>query len=723
MTDYLPNSRIASTTCPFCGVGCNLDLHIQDDFIYKVTSPFTSIVNQGNLCVKGRFGTDFIYNKKRITTPLIRKIPQRPGARTQAFNLDEWRPVSWDEALEFAADRLVEIYQRDGGDAMAAYSCAKATNEDNYLLQKLIRSLFRTNNIDHCTRLCHAGSVVALQKAIGSAAMSNTASEVVNSDVFIITGSNTAETHPIIAIQMKNAVKEHGAKIIVVDPRRVEMVNYATLWLPEKPGSDVAVFSGMAHVIIKENLYDKEFIDERTENFEEFKQSMEKFTPEYVESVSGVDRQLIIDAARLFANAERGAIYWALGISQSTHGTDNAHSLINLALLTGNLGRLGTGLNPLRGQNNVQGASDSGAMPWQYPGYQEVDNEDVAIKFEKAWNIEPGGLNRQRGLTTTEILSHVHPGGVRALYIMGENPMMSEPNLNLAHKHMQQLELLIAQDLFINESGSYADVFLPAVTFAEKDGTFTNTDRRVQIVRQAIQPRGNSRPDWKIICDLAQRIEKRLKPKNTAIWDYQHPSEILAEMGNLVPSYKGVKYERIQEIGLQTPVLDDNHPGTPFLYKDSFPIGKAKFFGLNYYPIDEPPNEEFPLILNTGRVLEHWHGGTLTRHSWMDDLYPEALVEINPLDAGWQEIRTSDAIKVTSRRGEVVLRAIVTEKTIPGVVFIPFHFAEAAANLLTNDALDPEAKIPEFKACAVKIEKVSLEDLPARDNYQLRGRY
>lgn len=716
-------NKVVSTTCPFCGVGCNLQLHIHDNFVFKVTSPFDSIVNKGNLCVKGRFGYDFIYSKHRVTTPLIRKQIQKPGARTQAFDKNEWREVSWDEALDYTADRLIEIYLRDGGESLAVYCCAKATNEDNYLLQKMFRALFRTNNVDHCTRLCHAGSVVGLQKAIGSAAMSNTASEVMDTDVFIITGSNTTETHPIIAIQMKAAIQKNGAKLIVVDPRRVEMVYYATYWLPEKPGSDVAVFSGMAHVIIKEKLYNQAFIESRTEFFEEFKKSMEKFTPEYVEAISGVDRNLIIEAARLYAKAKKGAIYWALGISQSTHGTDNSLSLINLALLTGHVGRQGTGLNPLRGQNNVQGASDSGAMPWHYPGYQEVNDEKSAQKFEKAWNIEPGGLNRNLGLTTTEILSQVHPGGVRSLYIMGENPMMSEPNLNEAHKHMQELEFIVAQDLFINESGSYADVFLPATTFAEKDGTFTNTDRRVQIVRKAIDPIGNSRPDWQIISELAKRIEAKLAIKQTSFWDYKHPSEVLDEMGTLVPSYAGVKYNRIQEVGLQTPVPDENHPGTPFLYKESFPLGKAKFHTLDYRPIDDQPDQEFPLILNTGRVLEHWHGGTLTRNSWLDDLYPEALVEIHPSDAKNLAIDDNQAVKVTSKRGEVVLRAKVTEKTTQGVVFIPFHFAEAAANRLTNEALDPEAKIPEFKACAVKVEVVSENLLPNKDRFQKRGRY
>ncbi|MCK5314070.1 MAG: molybdopterin-dependent oxidoreductase, partial [Anaerolineales bacterium] len=522
--------RIISTTCPYCGVGCNLELHIKEDYIYRVTSPFDSVVNQGNLCVKGRFGYDFIYHKDRVTTPLIRKVPQQPGERTQAFDLSEWQEVSWDQALNYVADRLVEIYRRDGSDALAAFLCAKATNEDNYLLQKLFRALFRTNNIDHCTRLCHAGSVVALQQAIGSAAMSNTAAEVIKNDCFMVTGSNTTENHPIIALQMIAAVEKHGAKLIVVDPRRLELCDFATLWLPLKPGTNVPVFTAMAHVIIHEGLVNREFIEARTEGYGEFINSVEKFTPEYAEMVSGVDRNLIIEAARMYARAERGAIYWGMGISQLSHGTASALSLVHLALLTGHVGREGTGLNPLRGQNNVQGTSDMGAMPFHYPGYMLVDDPAIAAKWEAAWNVEAGDLSQKRGLTTTEILSNVQPGSVRSLYIMGENPMMSEPNLNLTRHHMQNLEFLVTQDLFINESGAFADVFLPAVSWAEKDGTFTNTDRRVQRVRQALAPRGQARPDWQIICGLAKRIESRLDHSSSAYWDYNHPSEILKEV-------------------------------------------------------------------------------------------------------------------------------------------------------------------------------------------------
>ena len=715
--------RIVPTTCPYCGVGCNLELHIKDDYIYKVTSSFDGVVNHGNLCVKGRFGYDFIYNKDRITTPLIRQTVQAPGARTQAFDRDQWREVSWDEALDYTADRLVEIYERDGADAMAVYCCAKATNEDNYLLQKLFRALFRSNNVDHCTRLCHAGSVVALQMAVGSSAMSNTAAEVIHSDVFLVTGSNTAETHPIIALQMKAAVANYGAKLIVVDPRRVEMVNWAALWLPEKPGTDVPLFSAMAHVIIKERLYNQDFIDRRTEGFAGFAKSMEKFTPEYAEAISGVGRNLIVQAARMYATAKNAAIYWALGIPEHSHGTDNAMSLIHLALLTGHIGRKGTGLNPLRGQNNVQGASDSGAMPWHYPGYQRVDDEGVARKFEQAWNIESGALNRKLGLTTTEIMSEVRRGGVRALHIMGENPMMSEPNLNHTRHMIEQLEFLSVQDLFINESGAYADVFLPAASWAEKEGTFTNTDRRVQRVRKALEPRGHSRPDWEIVCDLARRIEKKLGRQRTAFWTYQTPAEVLEEMGRVVPEYTGVKYRRIEKQGLQTPVWDDNHPGTPYLFAETFPSGKGKFHPLEYVPAVEMPDEEYPFILTTGRLLEHWHGGTLTRHSKLDDLYPEARVEINPADAARLKIEDGQAVRVSSRRGTIVLRVWVTQRATVGVVFIPMHFAEAAANLLTIDALDPLAKIPEYKACAVRVAPVQQDELANPEVKVERGRY
>jgi formate dehydrogenase alpha subunit len=728
VADRITPDRTVATTCPYCGVGCTLELHLKDDaasggFIYRVTSPFDSPVNHGNLCVKGRFGYDFLYSPERVTTPLIRKTPQTPGHRTQAFDRAEWREATWDEALDYVTDRLVEIYQRDGPDAVAVYCCAKATNEDNYLLQKMFRALFRTNNVDHCTRLCHAGSVTALLKSLGTSAMSNTAAEVVKSDCFIVTGSNTSENHPIIALHMKEAVMKHGSKLIVIDPRRIELCDFATLWLPLKPGTNVVVFSAMAHVIIKENLINPQFIESRTTGYDEFVQSVEKFTPEYAEAISGVDRNLIVQAARMYATAKNAAIYWGMGISQLSQGTASALAVIHLALLTGHIGREGTGLNPLRGQNNVQGASDMGAMPFHYPGYMEVVKEENAQKWEKAWNMEPGGLSRKRGLTTTEILANARPGGVRALYIMGENPMMTEPNLNETRHHMEQLEFLVAQDVFINESGAFADVILPAAAWAEKEGTFTNTDRRVQRVRQALAPRGQARPDWQIICDVATRIEQRLGRPNTARWNYEEPEEIFREAASVATMLKGITYRRLEQAGLQYPVPDEHHPGTPFLFAESFPSGRGQFFPLEYIPIAEPPDDEYPFILTTGRLLEHWHGGTLTRHSQLDALYPEALVEIHPVDADQLALKTGDVARVASRRGAVVARVRVTEKTTPGVIFIPMHFAEAAGNLLTIDALDAQAKIPEFKACAVKVQIAPEADLPTTVEPVARGRY
>jgi len=737
----IKSDRITKTTCPYCGVGCTLELHVKDDFIYKVTSPFDSPVNQGNLCVKGRFGYDFVYHPKRVTKPLVRRYllegKPKPEGREQVFAIStdgkpipdsqisndwDWVETDWDTALDFVADNLVRIYKRDGSDAMAVYACAKATNEDNYLLQKMYRAIFRTNNVDHCTRLCHAGSVVALQQATGSSAMSNTASQVIQNDVFIVTGSNTSENHPIIALQMKDAVQRYGAKMIVIDPRRIDLVDMAEMWLPLKPGTNVPVFSAMAHVIVKENLVNHDFIGNRTEGYADFIESLEKFTPEYAEELSGVPAEDIRKAARLYANAEKAAIYWGMGISQLSHGTASALALINLAFLTGHIGREGTGLNPLRGQNNVQGASDMGCMPFHYPGYMRVDNPDNRAKWEKTWNIEEGGLSLKLGLTTTEILSHAHEGGVRALYIMGENPMMSEPNLHETRKHMQQLEFLVSQDIFINESGAFADVFLPATPFAEKDGTFSNTDRRVQRVRAAQAPRGQSREDWRIICDLALRLESKLEV-GTAKWNYSNPEEILREMGSVNSDYAGITYERIDKVGLIYPVPSLDHPGTPTLFTESFPRGRGKFHSLDYVPVREEADDEYPFILTTGRLLEHWHGGTMTRNSALNEAYPEARVEIHPADAEIHGIRNGDPVKVQSRRGEIVVRATVTEKTTVGVVFLPWHFHEAAANLLTNDALDPQAKIPEFKACAVQVFPARESDLPNPEVVLDRGRY
>jgi formate dehydrogenase alpha subunit len=701
----LQAERSVRTTCPYCGVGCGLQLHVRQNNIVRVTGDFDSPVNRGNLCVKGRFGFDFIYHPARISVPLIRKEIGNRAVPAGRDPRDLFREATWDEALDLVADRLAAIRTESGPDALACFCCAKATNEDNYLAQKMFRQVLGTNNVDHCTRLCHAASVVALQQAIGSSAMSNAAAEVLHSDVFIITGSNTAETHPIIALQMKQAVHSRGARLIVVDPRRVEMVEHAALWLQQKPGTDVPLFSAMAHVILEEGLVNSDFISHRTENFEEFAASMKAFTPEYAERISGVPAEKVREAARMYAGAKNAAIYWALGIPEHTHGVDNALSLVNLSLLCGQIGRQGTGLNPLRGQNNVQGASDAGAMPWHYPGYQEVDDPQVQAKFAAAWGSAPPAA---RGLTTPEIVGAAGRGEVRALFIMGENPMMSEPNLNHTAECMAKLEFLVVQDLFINETGALADVFLPASAWAEKEGTFTNTDRRVQLVRKAVEPPGQARADWQIVAELARRLGARLGSDLTtaphAGWDYSSPSQALAEMGELVPAYRGITYERLAGDGLQWPVPTSDHPGTPFLFADTFPRGRARFHPLQYHASPERTDATYPFILTTGRVLYHWHGGTMTRHSKLDDVFPEALIEINPADGGRLGIREGDAVRVTSPRGTLVVRAFITERVGEGVVFMPFHFVEAAANVLTSDALDPQAKIPGYKVSAVRIE-------------------
>ncbi|NPA27002.1 MAG: molybdopterin-dependent oxidoreductase, partial [Chloroflexi bacterium] len=593
--------------------------------------------------------------------------------------------------------------------------------EDNYLLQKLFRALFQTHSVDHCARLCHASTVAALGAAIGSAAMSNTALEVFETEVALVAGSNTTENHPVIGAFIKRAVAERGVKLIVVDPRRIELADYATLWLPLKPGTNVPLFSAMAHVIIKEGWYNEAFVREHTEGFEEFAQAMEKFTPEYAEQVTGVPKEHIVEAARLYAQAGRAMIFWGMGMTQFAHGTASVLSLVHLALLTGHVGKPGTGLNPLRGQNNVQGASDVGVLNSVYPGYMKVSDPAAAAHWEKVWNLPPGTLPLEPGLTVPEIIKAIGPDGVRALYIMGENPLMSEPNLAEAEAHLREAEFIVVQDLFLNETAAYADVFLPAASFAEKDGTFTNTDRRVQRVRQAIAPRGEARPDWQILADLAQRIEAKLGLPYSAGWSYTHPREIWDEIARAVPAFRGISYDRIERVGLQWPVPSPDHPGTPYLYAQGFPRGKGRFFPLDFVEAPEPASRKYPFTLTTGRLLEHWHGGTLTRHSELDALFPMPIVEIHPIDAEALGIADGDPIRVSSRRGSVVARAHVTTKTTPGVLFLPFHFVEAAANLLTLDALDPQAKIPHYKATPVRVDPAPEEAL-ANPVWLTRGR-
>lgn len=699
----MKKSDIIRSTCPYCGVGCQIDMHIMNDLVINIDAPYNIAPNYGRLCVKGRYGIDFIHHPSRLTSPLIRKDlgakPRRPG------DISAFREASWDEALDLAAQRLAETKQRYGSESIGTFCSAKATNEDNYVFQKFVRAVLGTNNIDHCARLCHAASVAGLQIAIGSSAMSNSIAEMKNLEVFIVTGSNTTETHPVISTFLRQAVIKNKAKLIVVDPRRIGMVDFATLWLSQKPGTDVAVFQAMAHVIIDENLYNKSFIENRTEGFDTYAKSVQECTPEWAERISSVPAESIRQAARLYATANSAAIYWGMGISQSVHGTNNTLSLANLALLTGHIGKPGSGLNPLRGQNNVQGCSDSGGLPNVFPGYQPVDDPKVRAKFEQSWGRS---LNPEPGLTTMEMADAVNNGNIHAYYIMGENPMMSEPDLNHARKVFQKLDLIIVQDIFFNETAAYADIILPAASFAEKDGTFTNSDRRVQRIRKAIAPPGSAKADWEIICQLAQRTEELLGSNQRGGFQYRHPSEIWDEMASLTPPFQGISYKRIEiENGVHWPCPSPDHPGTPYLFSESFPLGRGRFTPIEYTPSAELPNEEYPLILSTGRVLYHWHGGTLTRRSHIEAIYPELFVEIHPKDAAKYQILDNNMVRVRSRRGEIKARAKITRRSPPGVVFVPFHFAEAAANELTKDARDPLAKIPDYKVCAVAISSAA----------------
>ncbi|MFN2188602.1 MAG: formate dehydrogenase subunit alpha [Candidatus Promineifilaceae bacterium] len=692
--------NVVRTTCPYCGVGCQMNLNVKDGYIYRVDAPFEAAPNYGMLCVKGRFGTDYVNHPGRVKTPLIRT--NRDAGRSAP---PEWREATWDEALEFVADELVRIVKRYGGDAVASYASAKATNEDNYVFQKLIRSLIGTNNIDHCARLCHAGSVTGLQLSLGSSAMSNSIAEMEKLEAFIVTGSNTTETHPVIANFLKRAVRKNGAKLIVIDPRQIEMTNFSTLWLRQKPGTDVAVFQAMAHVIIREELYDPDFIAGRTEGFQEYIGTLVEFTPQWAESVSGVPAGLIEQAARIYAGAGRAAIYWGMGISQSTHGTDNTLALTNLALMCGHVGEAGTGLNPLRGQNNVQGCSDSGGLPNVFTAYQRVDDAEIRARFANHWGRD---LSPTPGLTATEMVAGAAIGTIRGMFVLGENPMISEPNLNHSREALEELELLVCQDIFINETGEMADVILPATSFAEKDGTFTNTDRRVQRCRAAVKPIGSARPDWDILSDLGRRIESRLGHGGDSAFNYADPESIWEEMRQLTPDFYGINYDRLErEGGVHWPCPSFDHPGTPYLFSENFPRGRGKFWPIDFGTDSELVDGEYPLNLSTGRVLYHWSGSTMTGRSSLEDIYPEAVCEINPSDASALELRTGDWVNVVSRRGAIKLRAMLTERSPQGTVFIPFHFAEAAANLLTLDRLDERAKIPDYKITAVRVEKTS----------------
>jgi len=682
-SEVLPPTREVKTTCPYCGCGCGLVLGVRGGRIVQVRGDTEHPVNSGSLCVKGRFGLDFVGSPDRLTTPLIR----RNG------DLEE---ATWDEALDLVAARLTEIKAQHGPDALAGLSSAKCTNEENYLFQKLMRAGLGTNNVDHCARLCHASTVAGLARAFGSGAMTNSIAELEHADCIFVTGSNTTEAHPIIALFIKAAVTRHGARLIVADPRRIDLVRFADLHLRQRSGTDVALFNAMMNVILAEGLADEAFIRERTEGFEEFRACVEQYTPQIAAAVTGVPADDIRRAARLYADADRASIVYSMGITQHTTGTDNVLALANLAMLTANVGFPSTGVNPLRGQNNVQGACDLGALPNVYPGYQKVDDEEVRAKFEAAWGVE---LPPEPGLTVVEIINAAAEGDVRGLYVMGENPMMSDPDLNHVRQALQNLDFLCVQDIFLSETAQLADVVLPAASFAEKEGTFTNTERRVQRVRKAVPPPGKARPDWQIICDLSARVGHAM--------NYAGPAEIMDEVARLTPIYGGISYARLEPDGLQWPCADRRHPGTGFLHEGRFSRGLGKFHPTPFREAAELPDEEYPYLLTTGRFLYHFHTGTLSRQSpGLEQLCPPAPVEISPQDAAREGIADGETVSVSSRRGVVQARAVVTERSPEGTIFMAFHFREAPANLLTNPALDPIAKIPELKVCAARIERI-----------------
>lgn len=677
----LPPAREVKSICPYCGVGCGIYLGVRGNFIVSVRGDPENPVNKGNLCVKGRFGNEFINHPERLTSPLIRKN-------------GEFVKVSWEEALDLIASKFANYK----GDQFAIISSAKPTNEELYLIQKFARMVMGTNNIDCCARLCHAPSVAGLAMTLGSGAMSNSINEISDASCIVVTGANTTETHPVIGLEIKKAVQK-GAKLIVINPRRIDLCRFAHLWLQLRPGTDVALLMGMARVIVDEGLLDTAFIKERCENFDAFKESLLRFNLDFVEQVTGVSKEKIVEAARLYATHKPATILYAMGITQHSHGTDNVFAISNLALLTGNIGKPSSGVNPLRGQNNVQGACDMGNLPTVYPGYQRVDDPKIRQKFETAWGCT---LNPSPGLTIQEILRAAYQRQIKALYIIGANPVLTTACARLSQGALEEVEFLVVQDIFLTETARLAHIVLPAVSFAEKEGTFTNTERRIQRIYKAIEPIGEARTDGWIICEIA----KRMGAKG---FDYSHPAEIMKEIASLTPIYGGISYERLEKNGLQWPCPTPEHPGTPILHTEKFPTpnGKGKFLPIEYKPSAEIPDEEYPLILTTERTLYQYHTGSMSRRvDGLNVLRPHEWVEINQKDASVLGINTGDNVRVISRRGEVQAKAKVIDTCPPGLVSMTFHFAESPTNVLTNPVLDPIAKTPELKVCAVRIEKV-----------------
>jgi len=694
----VPDMQIESV-CPYCGVGCQLTYHVKDNKILFVQGR-DGPANHERLCVKGRYGFDYAHHPQRLTTPLIRRSDAPKSAdfvMDPSRVMDVFREASWDEALALAGGKFAQLRDAFGKKSLAGFGSAKCSNEEAYLFQKLVRTGFGSNNVDHCTRLCHASSVVALLEGIGSGAVSNPVMDVTHSEVAIIIGANPAVNHPVAATWIKNAI-QNGTKLILMDPRRSDLSRLAHRHLQFKPDTDVALLNAMMHVIVQENLVDLDFIEKRTENYAALKANVQGYSPEKMAPICGIDAETIRYTARLYANSKASIILWGMGVSQHVHGTDNARCLIALSLMTGQIGRPGTGLHPLRGQNNVQGASDAGLIPMMFPDYQHVSLAASRERFEAAWKLPAGTLDEQPGLTVVEVMHAIEKGQIKGLYVLGENPAMSDPDANQARHALAHLEHLVVQDIFLTETAYLADVILPASAFPEKTGSFTNTDRLVQMGRQAIEPPGQAKQDLWIIEQIAKRVGLN--------WNYEHVSQVFDEMRLLMPNIAGITWERLErEHAVTYPCKVEGDPGTRVVFVDDFPRtgGRGKFVPADIIPANERPDSQYPFVLITGRQLEHWHTGSMTRRaSVLDAIEPDPVALVHPLDLALLGGQPGDLITLASRRGEVTLYARADDSSPRGAIFVPFCYYEAAINKLTNAALDPFAKIPEFKYCAIK---------------------
>ena len=680
------------TTCPYCGVGCQIELNIQDGKIVRSNGVEGISPNDGRLCVKGRFGYDYVQSSERLTKPLIKKN----GKFVEA---------SWDEALDLIARKFGDIKDKFGNDALAGYASAKCTNEDNYLFQKFIRVVFGTNNIDYCTRLCHASTVTAMLKSIGDGAGSNSIEDFATTDCLFVTGNNIIETHPVTATYVKNG-RYKGQKIIVCDPKWTPLVKYADIWLQPRLGTDVALLNGMIHVIIKEDLIKLDFIKKRVdrgmEAFNDLKQLVEKYTPEKTEEITSIPKEKIINAAKMYAKADTAMIATGMGMSQQVTGTNNVFSLINMMLITGQIGKERAGIDPPRGQNNVQGATDVGCSPIVYPGYIPITDENNRKRVAKLWNVDFGKLSGKPGLTTVEIMHAAFDEKVKGLYIMGENPMVTDPDLNHTEKALKKMEFIVVQDIFNTETTPYADVILPAASFAEKEGTFVNSDRRVLRVRKAVESPGEAREDWKIIIAIAERM-------GYDIGKYKSGSEVFNELAKATPILSGISYDRIDHQGIQWPCPTKDHPGTSTLFLEKFNTanGKAKLNPVEYVPQKERASKEYPFILNSGRILYHYHTATMSRkNKSLTDFANESYVLMNPGDVIKFGFLNDDKVRVTSKQGVLETNLQSSNQVAEGELFMPWHYSESPVNRLTRSDLDPFSKIAAFKLTACKVEKI-----------------